>query len=353
MTGLFGDSCHPAASEQPRIVRPLFETTRSEESKLTSRSKASNGSKTPATATSEFRAICLAMKSVPILKHLNPSLARTLKANLEILGDEDNYLKAESRACFDTLVRYRKSGFLSLAHAPYLALHPAIQRRVSSLAYQEVRGSHRGMSAARIERLREAAVSGEGAWDIGDGLSVEARFGHLVLYSPPARFEPVAAVAGATPLPPWGATLQRVEAPHPLVRSNSNDGRPEGIRSLIETLMSISLEHRSLSQEHTSREHGERRRVRCRARSRPFGLALGDATGTASCLGGTERLIPWIASSQKPESHRPCGRGSWFSRRATRSFWSRTPSFRHRPLKRDDAGSLRASVERPAWFDNT
>lgn len=114
----------------------------------------------------------------PVLRGLNPSLHRTLSANLAVLGDEDDYLRRQACEALAPLLRHEAPGLIGLEKAGLDALHPALQRRVLAHAYARVQGTHRGMTALRLERIRES----EAGVDVGAGLRTEVRHGILLLY---------------------------------------------------------------------------------------------------------------------------------------------------------------------------
>ncbi|MBO9542428.1 tRNA lysidine(34) synthetase TilS [bacterium] len=193
LPGLLGIPATRPQHEGPRIVRPLLGVARATiEAYLESHGLAwfeDESNRDAAIPRNRLR-----HEVTPALRTLNPSIHRTLGANLAVLADEDDYLRHQAREAIRPLLRHQAPGLIGLEEAGLTALHPALQRRILAQAYAHVQGTHRGLSALRLERIREA---GEGV-DVGDGLRAEARHGLLLLYRAIEAPAPVPARPGET-----------------------------------------------------------------------------------------------------------------------------------------------------------
>lgn len=191
LPGLLGIPARRAQPSGPCIVRPLLEVPRAAiEAYLDWHGlKWFEDESNRDTAIPRNR---LRHEVTPVLRSLNPAIHRTLGANLAVLADEDDYLQQQARGALLALVRHEGVGLLGLDAAGLQGLHPALQRRTLALAYAQVQGGRRGLSAQRLERIRQA---GEGV-DVGDGLRAEVKHDVLLLYRAFEAPAPVSARVG-------------------------------------------------------------------------------------------------------------------------------------------------------------
>lgn len=186
----------PAQREQiagPRIVRPLLEVPRAAVEAYLIR-HGLDWFEDESNRDASIPRNRLRHEVTPVLRALNPAIHRTLGANLAVLADEDDYLRRQAREALAPLLRHEAPGLLGLDAAGLASLHPALQRRILAQAYAQVQGTHRGLSARRLERIR---LAGEGV-DVGEGLRAEVRHGVLLLYRAFEAPAPVPARVGET-----------------------------------------------------------------------------------------------------------------------------------------------------------
>lgn len=205
LPGLLGIPVTRRQTPGPRIVRPLLAITRLEIEAYLVR----QGLSFFEDETNQEEAIPrnrLRHQVVPVLKELNPSLPRTLSANLEVLASEDAYLALAARAAFEPLIRHAEPGILAWDETGIGELHVSLQRRALAMAYERVVGSRRGLTTERLERLRAPGLK---ACDLGAGLRAHAGHGLRWLSAPFEPMAPIPAEIGQE-VARWGVRLDRV-----------------------------------------------------------------------------------------------------------------------------------------------
>lgn len=210
MGGLRGMPMQRSQEFGPRLIRPWLETPRSElESYLTRQGirwfdDLSNQDETIPRNRIRHRIL-------PVLKELNPSVHRTFSANQLVLGDEDDFMQAQARAAFAALNPLCAPGLLGWNHSGFLALPPALQRRILGIAYRQLKGSVRGLSVQFIEHARETLQLEGRLHDLGQDLRAMAHHGLAAVFLQMTPHPPVPAELGRTAAP-WGTKLVALES---------------------------------------------------------------------------------------------------------------------------------------------
>jgi tRNA(Ile)-lysidine synthase len=165
-----------------RIVRPLLTTPKAEvlaylgDNRIPFLEDSSNRDR-------RFLRNQVRLEILPFLERYNPGVRHTLRRSAAILQDEEDLLAAESERCWQQLamVTRNEEGLpeVSIEVAPFVALHPALQRRVAErlLLTMEARPDSR-----QIEHFLTLAAEGQGNSQLhfGGGLRVSKQQGRLL-----------------------------------------------------------------------------------------------------------------------------------------------------------------------------
>lgn len=217
----------------PRIVRPWLETPKAELEAYARR----HGLTWFEDLTNQDTAIPrnrIRSRILPELKALNPALHRTLGANLAVLADEDDYLRLQAEHALALLIRLTGPGLLGWEAAPTRSLHPALQRRLLALAYARVMGGPRGMTQAKLERVRTILAEPGGPLELGDGLRALHQYGQLFLYREVLPPDPIPAHPDGQRVAAHGVRLEAADPANPQAPSALEawfdaDRLPEGL----------------------------------------------------------------------------------------------------------------------------
>jgi tRNA(Ile)-lysidine synthase len=138
------------------LVRPLFDITREEtqayctEQNLKPRTDSSNQN-------TAYRRNRTRLELLPYLReHYNPAVEDALLRLAEIATEDNNYLEAQAKEAWKGVVEKNSQTIL---REPFLALHPAMQRRVLRLAMAQARQTEVDLSFEMVEQVRLAVLA--------------------------------------------------------------------------------------------------------------------------------------------------------------------------------------------------
>lgn len=150
----------------------------------------------------------LRQKVIPALQRLNPDLLVTIRREIGLLRDDDEYLEARARSVYDRYVRETRQGSLRLDMPRIIRYNPAIVRRVIMRAIGEFVPDHAGFGAIHVQAVIDLAGRSSGrAAVLPKELYARNEYGAVVLGRRYRTAEPTARRlnSGQTRLP--GLTL--------------------------------------------------------------------------------------------------------------------------------------------------
>ncbi len=153
-----------------RIIRPLLDVQRSEV--LDYLRERNQPYRVDASNTDErFSRAFLRRKAIPLLRQLNPSMARTFATTAAVLGSEDDFLRELAHGVLQR-ISVRATEGSGINAGEFASLHTALQRRVLRRLVARELGSLRGVSFRAIEAMRRCALGEGPGVDLGGGWTV-------------------------------------------------------------------------------------------------------------------------------------------------------------------------------------
>lgn len=128
------------------------------------------------------------LEILPFLERYNPGLRQTLQRNAAILRDEEDLLSDQARRCWQEVARVSgtpadQSAMITIDGRRFLALHPALQRRVVEMMLITMAARP---DSRQIEQFLHLAQEGQGGSQLhfSRGLRVRKQKGMLICSYP-------------------------------------------------------------------------------------------------------------------------------------------------------------------------
>lgn len=97
------------------------------------------------------------LRLMPLMEDFNPNIRGTLAAMAHRLRDDDEALTQLASSFCDTHATREKNDIIVIPRQAYVALHPAVRRRVLILTFERVTGSRADLNADQLARMDEIA----------------------------------------------------------------------------------------------------------------------------------------------------------------------------------------------------
>jgi tRNA(Ile)-lysidine synthase len=144
---------------------------------------------------------------VPELKKYNPQISQVLVRLSRTATDDLAFIDAEARRIMDTVCKVEKDS-VAIEKKSFLALPPAIQRRLLRLSVESLLGSLKDIEAGHIEDIMESLEKPAGrVLELPPGLCFTIEYDRYVLAPESLSLCPFPAMAGETELKIPGRTV--------------------------------------------------------------------------------------------------------------------------------------------------
>lgn len=116
------------------------------------------------------------LELLPTLEKFNPSPVETLCRLGEVTAEEADFIAGQADKIFPTVVRDN-----SIVRAPFLKLHPALQRIVIKKFLEQVAGSAKDLGFVHFEGVRKVLINGLAGVELPQNLRADLRRGKLYI----------------------------------------------------------------------------------------------------------------------------------------------------------------------------
>jgi tRNA(Ile)-lysidine synthase len=195
------------------FIRPLIETTREEVLEHLAQSGLSFVTD-PSNAKPVYTRNRIRLELLPVLRQFNPRIVEALAAEAALLKDESEALDLSVEAAAQKVTESRGEGFVVQREA-FLALHPAIRRRLLRKLADAVAGGPSGLSSIQVDealQFMSAAPTGR-TMHLPATLTIERTYERFIiapLATPAAPFACRLMVPGRTLVPQCGIAVEAI-----------------------------------------------------------------------------------------------------------------------------------------------
>jgi len=164
-----------------QFIRPLIETTREEV--LEHLAQTGLAFKTdPSNAKPLYTRNRIRLELMPLLKQFNPRIVETLAAEAALLKDESEALDLSVESAAQAIAEKRETGFV-LQREEFLALHPAIKRRLFRRLADALAYGPSGLSSVQVEEALQfmSAASTGRTMRLQAALTIERTYEQFVV----------------------------------------------------------------------------------------------------------------------------------------------------------------------------
>jgi tRNA(Ile)-lysidine synthase len=185
------------------FVRPLIETTREQVLEHLERSGlrfvTDPSNQKPLYTRNRIR-----LELMPVLERFNPRIVETLNTEAALLKDESEALDLAAGSAARSTAEKQGDGFV-VQRQPFLALHPAIRRRLFRRLADDLAGGPSGLSSVQIDEVLQfmSATSTGRTMRLPAELTIERTYEQYLIGPPPAvvAFSRQLQVPGRTHIP--------------------------------------------------------------------------------------------------------------------------------------------------------
>jgi tRNA(Ile)-lysidine synthase len=206
------------------LIRPLIEITREQVLEHLARSGLTFVTD-PSNTKPLYTRNRIRLELMPVLRQFNPRIVETLAAEAALLKDESEALDLSVEAAAQAVTEKRKDGFVVQREA-FLALHPAIKRRLLRTLADAIAGGPSGLTSLQVDealQFMSAALTGR-AMRLPAELTVERSYKQFLvgLSAAAAPFTRVLPAPGRTAVPECGIEVEAILCSGPEMPSDTN-----------------------------------------------------------------------------------------------------------------------------------
>ncbi len=207
-----------------RFIRPLIETTREEVLEHLARSGLSFVTD-PSNAKPLYTRNRIRLELMPVLKQFNPRIVETLAAEAALFKDESEALDLSVETAVQAITEKQGDGFV-VQRGAFLALHPAIRRRLLRRLAEALAGGPSGLSWVQVDEALQfmSAASTGRTMRLPAALTIERAYGQFLIgpSTQAGPFDYPLAVPGRTAVPECGIEVEALLCSDPETLLDTN-----------------------------------------------------------------------------------------------------------------------------------
>jgi len=195
-----------------QFIRPLIESTREEVLEHLAQSGLAFVTD-PSNTKPLYTRNRIRLELMPVLRRFNPRIVETLAAEAALLKDESDALDLVVKSAAQAVAAKQGDGFVVQREA-FLALHPAIRRRLLRRLADDLADGPTGLTAIQVdEALQFMSLAATGrTMRLPSELTIERTYEQFII-GPSAAAAPLSSqlmVPGSTPVPEFGIIVETI-----------------------------------------------------------------------------------------------------------------------------------------------